>query len=231
MKRTLLTAVFAALALGVAQAVNIDWTYVDDAQNLSGTKGAETHTMGSYDFGDKIGGATTWAITWSVTLSNYTAPSDVWPVLVGLGDTNNAPRLFISPDGSDIRLTNGEGTLTGGTLASGSQTDYTVGISAANGTYTVVLSKYSETADGVNVYLNGTLIGTITGLQSGGDWQTIRWGAQSDSRNFLDAVASWEVSNLGYITESYETAVLPEPTALALLALGVAGVAFRRRVA
>ena len=41
----------------------------------------------------------------------------------------------------------------------------------------------------------------------------------------------YNVSGVGIVNGAYRATILPEPTALALLALGVAGVALRRRVA
>ncbi len=41
----------------------------------------------------------------------------------------------------------------------------------------------------------------------------------------------YNVSGVGIVNGTYRATILPEPTALALLALGVAGVALRRRVA
>lgn len=87
---------------------------------------------------------------------------------------------------------------------------------------------YQESGDSTNpynltyrLYLNGTEMGTFTHNNVGENNDDFRWIRAGDGGTYYygEGLATAE-----------DIALLPEPTALALLALGVVGLALRRRV-
>ena len=225
MKKTLLTAAFAALALGAAQAVTVDWSAAA-AESFVGQTSAN-------QLSNKLTSANAWTVGAVLTVKqDIVRPSgNAWPSIIGVTTTadNESAYRFVLNYGSDG---NGEVSLTGpgGNIGlAGSSLTLQAGKS-----YEFVLSYSGST---LSFYIDGTLYGNTT-IEDGTAFNQIVWGKQGKDQNRL-----WDANNTDtysmdvYYTTSgaYDDVVathaIPEPTALALLALGVAGVAFRRRVA
>ncbi len=224
MKKALLA--FSLFAAGLASAVTVNWTN-EQISNALGNTSDGTYGTATLNLGDFDASAT---ITVSVTYNVRISPS---------GGASGPGSTFFS-------IGWGEGTLDGNGIPNDSlvfrrvnMSDYTpVGVINAT-------DSGSETAGYVRNPINGaaddsgTHTLTIT-LNLGDKTATVQVDNQTaDTLTFPtnalnttgDLVLGINERDWVLVTDASVTYTVPEPTALALVALGVAGVALRRRVA
>lgn len=219
MKKSFLIAACAALALGTAQAAGLNWAYLPE---VDGYASLGEKTSAGRQTNIELG--TKWTVLANVTINNADAITSNWPVLLGVStgtDNNENGNL-----GSPWRvLITGSTKLIGGTniTVEGAPT-------ITNGTHEVAITGDNGT---LSYYYDGRLLGSIE--VNTDDISAVSWGYQRPGNNVLPGSWSMDVAYVNGMTYGEVgdaiAASIPEPTALALLALGVAGVALRRRVA
>ena len=216
MKR-LLFASLVAVAATTLQAVNYDWTAVSTGGAATGQVTLEnglSHTKGFAV-----------SLTINVTQVPDTITGDWWPAILSLSTSEHPTANITANMAGDnvIRLDtkNGNGATQSTQIMVPSNTALTTG------EHTIVLAydgkKMTLTLDGTE------LVSTDYTLDY--DPNLVAWGQQAGYPNQTELNKG---GHFEYTIESLEVGevqTIPEPTALALLALGVAGVALRRRVA
>ena len=217
MKLTL-ACIGALCAMGFAQAVTLDWT----TSNWDAA-GSDGHSVtASQAFGLNGNDYATFVLAGSLkSTTPYTWVTEIWGKHED-SDMQNYLAFGIGNDGNwAVRQNYGWNNVAVTTLNTVAATtgDYLIGFSMVNaeGTATITIS------------VNGTDIAQFTGGLTGTTGVVQMKWADAYVEPEKVGVAVGTTADCALSTE--EIALLPEPTALALLALGVAGVALRRRAA
>ena len=218
MKRTLLTAAIAALALGAAQAATTGWTADPNPASSAQQQAISSLTSGL-----------------EISLGSFTSFS---------GSAESATTALFTPSsGNTYTVTNlgfaiwssGQWDVNGA-LNIGAIVVQEGSIVAAS---TATVTQFAGAGQGTNHYYAGTsdkgfISFDFEGFEAAYDGSyTVYFVNTTDTSDITTENLSeslYNVSGVGIVNGAYRATLLPEPTALALLALGVAGVALRRRV-
>ena len=222
MKKTLLTAAFAALALSAAHAVTVEWDAIDnytagDLGTLSpaiAASGEDTVTAGAIR-----------------VVASFTDDGTKGKSLLSIGNEgtpNSSPTVWLS--GNDLRF--GVGSHEEDQLA-----DRSISQLTDSDKHELVLAvERSGTTMTVSFFVDGVEIYNYANLTVSENWtlnqfvlgNKVSLDEATQGLDISGAEVAFAEASIADIRTAYS---VPEPTALALLALGVAGVALRRRAA
>ena len=224
MKKTLLTAAFAALALSAAHAVTVKWDAIE---------GYTSGTLGTLPSAIAASGEDTVTAGAIRVVASFSDNGDKDNSLLSIGNQNTvdfSPTVWL--DGTDLRL--GIGGAEG---AHNAGTDRTISQLTDGDKHELVLAvERSGTTMNVSFFVDGVEICTATNRAVSESWtldqfvlgNKVNMSEATQGLTFSDVSVDFAAVTIDDLREAYS---VPEPTALALLALGVAGVALRRRVA
>ena len=241
MTRKLLTLTLAAFAFGATQAANINWDKVSGHIDLGQKTSSGSMSVGTGTNQVNLGSGS-WTISAFVTtttLSAYNQVGQKYPSFIGIGWSSNKDDA-LRFNASCVDKNSGTIGFDGASKPEVTSDSVTF---QSSSTYEFVIS-YDSSTQALNFYLNGNLYGSVASFNQA--LTDIVWGqhgATADNMNLwnnnegnitmdIDYVAGMTYDQVIAASEASDPdPSVPEPTALALLALGVAGVALRRRVA
>ena len=224
MKKTLLTAAFAALALSAAHAVTVKWDAIE---------GYTSGTLGTLPSAIAASGEDTVTAGAIRVVASFSDNGTKSKSLLSIGNQDAAgssPTVWLKGNELLLGIGGTQGSHTEGTDRSISQlTD--------GAKHELVLAvERSGTTMNVSFFVDGVEICSATNLAVSESWtldqfvlgNKVSMDEATQGLSISDAQVAFAAASIDDIRTAYS---VPEPTALALLALGVAGVALRRRAA